>query len=274
MSTLAETQRLLWRLIAAPEGVAATLAADADRGGELAAALVNTVRGERALDAVQRLDIYANMYFFRVLDVLKEDHPATLALLGEVGFHNLVTDYLLAHPPAHFSIREVGRHLPEFLAQHALAARHPCAGELSHYERALNDAFDAADAPALSTPDLADVAPDEWPGLHFALHPSVRLLACRWPVALLRSALERGEPVADPSAQASRLCVWREALVVYHRELEEFEFAALRAVERGARFDGVCDAASEWAGEGNAAQRVVQALAGWLQHGWLAAGAL
>jgi hypothetical protein len=271
MSTLADTQRLLWRLIAAPEGVAAALAADCDRGGELSAVLTSAVRGEGALDAVQRLDIYANMYFFRILDVLKEDYPATLALLGDVGFHNLVTDYLLVHPPGHFSIRQAGRDLPEFLARHALAEDHPCAAELNGYERALNDAFDADDAAALRTADLAEVSPEDWPGLRFTLHPSVRLLDCRWPVATVRSAADRGEPVADPVLQATRLCVWREDLLVYHRELEPLEFAALRAVERGATFDGVCDAAGEWVVADDAAQRVVGALAGWLQHGWLAA---
>jgi hypothetical protein len=74
VTTLTETQRLLWQLITAPEGVAAALAADGARGGSLRAHLVRTVRGDRGLEAVQRLDIYANMYFFRILDVLKEDY--------------------------------------------------------------------------------------------------------------------------------------------------------------------------------------------------------
>ena len=156
MPTLADTQQLLWRLIAAPEGVAAALAADSDRGGTLTAALQCTVRGDARLSAVERLDIYANMYFFRILDVLKEDYPATCALLGDVAFHNIVTDYLLSHAPTHFSIREAGRHLPAVLAAHAAASIHPSAADLARFERALNDAFDAAVEVALLVLEVLD----------------------------------------------------------------------------------------------------------------------
>jgi hypothetical protein len=270
MPTLHDAQRLLWQLIAAPVGGAAALAGDADRGGARRAALTRTVCGDERLDAVARLDIYANMYFFRVLDVLKEHYAATHALLGEVTFHNLITDYLLRHPPTHFSIREAGRHVPELLAEHDVRAAHPCAADLARAERALNDAFDAADAPALTAAALAAVAADAWPSLRLTLHPAVRLLDCGWPVHGVRAAVERGEPAADPSPAPTRLCVWRQDLVVFHRPVEPVEFAALRALERGERFDAACAAAGELLPEGEAAQRVAAALAGWLPSGLLA----
>src|SRR5579862_2948299 len=117
MPALAETQRLLWQLITAPEGVAAALAVDRERGGGiLADALARTVCGSGALDATARLDIYANMYFFRILDVLRDDFPGLTAVLGDTAFHNLTTDYLLACPPTRFSIRHVGDRLSSFIA--------------------------------------------------------------------------------------------------------------------------------------------------------------
>lgn len=270
MPTLSDSQRLLWRLIAAPEGVASTLDADGDRGGGLTAALARTVRGDGRLAAIERLDIYANMYFFRVLDVLKEDYPGVLALLGEVAFHNLITDYLLRHPPAHFSIREAGRHLPEFLTSHAAVADHPCVADLGRYERALNDAFDAADAPALQAAALADLAPQAWSELGLTLHPSVRLLECAWPVDALRSAVDSGDAASDPTAEDSCICVWRQDLIVFHRRIDRVQLAALRAVERGESFGAVCASAGDALGEEDAPQRVAVALSGWLANGWLA----
>jgi hypothetical protein len=47
---------------------------------------------------------------------LKEHYAAT-TLLGEVTFHNLITDYLLRHPPTHFSIRGPAP-CPGLLAEH------------------------------------------------------------------------------------------------------------------------------------------------------------
>lgn len=271
MPTLNDAQRLLWQLIAAPEGVGATLAGDADRGGTLRADLTRTVRDDDRLDAVARLDIYANMYFFRVLDVLKEHYAATHALLGDVAFHNLITDYLLHYPPTHFSIREAGRHLPELLAEHDVLAAHPCAADLARFERALNDAFDAADAPALTAVALAAVSADAWPSLRFTLHPTVRLLDCGWPVHVVRTGVEGGEPATDPEPEPTLLCVWRRDLAVFHRPVERVEFAALRAVQRGESFDAVCAAVGELLPDGEAPQQVAVALAGWLSSGWLAA---
>jgi hypothetical protein len=266
--TLGETQQLLWRLITAPEGVAAALAADADRGGSIAAQLARTVRSDR-LEAAQRLDIYANMYFFRILDVLKEEFPATAALLGEVGFHNLVTDYLLRHPPAHFSIREAGRQLPELLAGHAATALHPCAADLAAYERALRDAFDAADAPPLTASALAAVPQSDWASLRFALHPSVRVIASDWPVDVVRAAVDQGESPADPEAIPTRVCVWRHEFAVLHRALSSGELAGLSAIARGASFEDVCSVIGEPYAADAAAREVAVALARWLADGWL-----
>ena len=269
MSTLNDTQHLLWRLITAPEGVAAALAADGDRSGGLSAALAAVVRSDGALDAPQRLDIYANMYFFRILDVLKEDYPATRALLGDTAFHNLVTDYLLRHPPEHFSMREVGRRLPAVLATHDALGAHPCLADLARFERALNDAFDAADAPVLGAAALAARTPEEWVSLRLGLHPSVHVLSCAFPVHVVRASVDRGESANDPSPQRTSLCVWRHDLSVFHRSLEEVDVAALRILAAGATFGDVCTAISEVVPIDEAAQQAAVAMARWVADSWL-----
>lgn len=271
MPTLAATQQLLRRLITAPEGVAATLAADADRGGDLRDALAATIRGDGGLDAVQRLDIYANMYFFRLLDVVQEHYPATRALFGDVGFHNLITDYLLHHPPAHFSVRHVGDHLPDFVATHAAGLGRPYLAELAQLEQGINDAFDAEDQPALSPADLADVPVAGWAGMRLHLHPSVRLLRGDWGVHTVRGQVDRGEPAAVPLPEPTALCVWRQDLVVVHRAIDIAEYEALLLVQQGATFGAICSAAAADQGELQGAQRMAAVLAGWVGRGCLSA---
>src|SRR5450631_2447280 len=97
MSALRETQQLFWRLITAPEGVDDGLRRLDMKSDELA----RVVAGDDRLDPVQRLDIYANMYFWRLLEILRGDYSALVASVGDDAFHNLVTDYLLACPSAH-----------------------------------------------------------------------------------------------------------------------------------------------------------------------------
>src|SRR5689334_16140542 len=104
---LKATQSLLLKLITAPEGVEKAL--------QESPKTVLPIKGDNRLASVERLDIYANMYFYRIRDALKEDFPAVLKILGEMGFHNLITEYLLKYPSTHYSLRYVGRHLPRFL---------------------------------------------------------------------------------------------------------------------------------------------------------------
>ncbi|HWJ41415.1 MAG TPA: putative DNA-binding domain-containing protein, partial [Candidatus Limnocylindrales bacterium] len=93
---LKNLQSLLYRLITAASGVAEGLAAERELG---ATGLDAIVLGDDRLSAQARVDIYANMYFYRILDSLKEDFPATLAVLGHDNFHNLITGYILEYPP-------------------------------------------------------------------------------------------------------------------------------------------------------------------------------
>ncbi|MBK8598146.1 MAG: putative DNA-binding domain-containing protein [Holophagales bacterium] len=80
---------------------------------------------DERMPAEERLDAYANMYFFRLRDVLAEDFERTAAALGEARWHNLVTDYLLAHPPTRWSLRWAGEALPGFLREHTYGVWRP-----------------------------------------------------------------------------------------------------------------------------------------------------
>ena len=91
-------------------------------------ALAGVVSGDERLDPVQRLDIYANMYFWRLLDILRGDYSALVAVLGDDAFHNLVTDYLLACPSTHPSVRNVGARLADYPRAAVACRRAPLAG--------------------------------------------------------------------------------------------------------------------------------------------------
>src|SRR5262249_6584940 len=95
------------------------------------------IGGDERLGAVERPDVYAKMHCFRLLEVLREDYPKLVAVVGDAEFHNLVTEYLIAHPPEHASIAHAGIALPDFLTGHSLEARRhaPWLHELARLER-------------------------------------------------------------------------------------------------------------------------------------------
>ena len=261
MPTLDQTQQLFLKLITAPEGVAPGLAALRPSERAVADALV---REDERLSAVERLDIYADMYFYRIRDCLKEDFGAVCAVIGAAAFHNLVTDYLLVHPSTHFSLRYVGQHLPAFVRSHTFGTQWPYLGDLALLEWTILEAFDARDAEPLDAAALAAVPQERWPDLRFTLTPSLHLLDVGWPVHEIWRQAQAGElPVAPPPADTC-LRVWRQNLRVFHRPIDAAERAALTAIRAGATFGRVCEDIAAVTGQREGAERAAALLHGWL----------
>ncbi|HSD09389.1 MAG TPA: DNA-binding domain-containing protein [Candidatus Binatia bacterium] len=264
MTRLAENQGVFWRLISAPEGVAAALAALPDRERALPRGLESWLRGDERLSALERLEVYANMYFFRLLDCLAEDFPATHAVVGHERFHGLAADYLAAHPSEHPSVRMLGRAFGDFLETHPLSREFSHLPDLARFEWDLLGAFDAADAEPLAAERLQRLAPDDWPALRLTLTPSLRILEARAPVQEVWSATTEGREPPSIAPRPTALRIWREGLRVFHRTIDPVELAALRAAERGERFAEMCDAAAARVGEARAASELVTILHRWL----------
>jgi hypothetical protein len=267
--TLAELQRRFWQLISAPEAVGKALPALAARDPQ-AAPLSSWIRAASEQAAIERLDVYANMYFFRLLGVLRDDYPDLVKLVGDDHFHNLATDYLAACPSQDPSIRHVGGRLADFLAGHDLAHRFPAAADLARLEWARGLAFDAADAGELAAGALAEVSADSWGALRFALPPSFRIASLAWPAHVLWQALERGEPPPALEPAPTEVLVWRRGFTVYHRPAGRDEAAALRRLAAGAPFAAVCEDLAAARGDGDAAVRAaLRLLTTWLEQGLL-----
>ncbi len=76
--------------------------------------------------------------------------------------------------------------------------------ELARWEWAMTEVFDAADADALGVGDLAQIAPEEWADLRFALHPSARRLALAWNAPQIWKAVTDEADVPDVESVPSR----------------------------------------------------------------------
>jgi hypothetical protein len=268
---LGETQRRLARLITAPEGVAAGLAAEGDSDG---AQLAAVVRGDRGLAPADRLAVYANAYHARLEECLRGYFGALASALGADAFHDLVATYLMMHPPHRPSLRHAGARLADHLATEPFAEIFgrlvPHAADLARLEWAMSEAFLAADAPALGRDALAAVAPDAWAGLRFELVPSLRLVRCAWPVHLARDAFEAGAAAPALPPAPTPICVWRSEERVRRRPLDPVEAAALDAVGAGDTFGGVCERIAETVAEAEVPARASGFLATWLAGGLLA----
>jgi hypothetical protein len=263
---LKELQSLLYRLITAPSGVAEGLAAEREQD---AAALEAIVLGDERLSAEARVDIYANMYFYRILDALKEDFPATLAVLGDDNFHNLVTGYLLEYPPSEPSLHYCGQYLSKYLRDHRLRESVPYIVDLVALERSSLEVFHGPNAATLAPDSLRGIEPANWPAMKLRLQSAAQILALEWRVSKLLRAVEEGRPWHPAERSATKVLVWRRDARVYYRDLEGVEADALEAVARGVTFVEVCDIVAADAGIEDPVAAMNRMLARWLSDGLL-----
>ena len=289
---LKRTQNLFWELISAPEGVRAAL--DGSSRSSLPA-VDEVFAGDERLAAVDRVDIYANMYFYRLLDALREDYPRVETAIGGRAFHNLVTDYLLRHPSGHPSLRYLGSFLPEFLRSHAMLNEYRYLADLAALEWARVDIFDAPDTTPATRDDLARLPQEKAGEARLRLIPAFRLERYDHDVVRLWRELRDPEAIEEQNRgtegnaalegqdhftpargprelKKTRIAarIWRSEFIVYHKGIAEEEAHCLELTREGASLERICQVLAAGRSPERATERVGKILQSWLDDGLVA----
>ncbi|RYD20406.1 MAG: DUF2063 domain-containing protein [Verrucomicrobiaceae bacterium] len=151
------------------------------------------------LSSAERLELYHRQYWFRVLDSVAEDFPVLQKMAGEETFWSLLEAYLLECPSSSFTLRHLGRRLPDFTASWEVLdeSRRRWFSSLARLEYADMEIYEAA--------EWDPVPPDQLATATLGLQPHVRLLAL--PVeADLCSDWETFSPESETPVH---LAVWR-----------------------------------------------------------------
>ena len=211
-------------------------------------AMVPAVIDGPRLDAKGRLDIYANGYRLRLIEILDADYPALHTLAGDLLFDQLARAYIAAHPSVFPNARWFGVHLPRFLANDVAFVSQPALAEMAAFEWAMSLAFDSADDPLLDIAELASLPGDAWSTVGFCLHSSLQRLELAWNVPAFWRAATKDEQLPEPelSPNAVPWLVWRRELTTYFRSLDADEAAALRAIAGSVNFADMCEILCDW----------------------------
>jgi len=170
--SLYEVQRLFWESVAVQPG-----------RDSIAPAFVRMVRGYDDSDRKTRIAVYADAYFLRLRDVLREDFSRVAALLGLEQFDEVVQGYLEAFPSRWPSVRHLGHALSEFLRHRTDTPK--CLADLAELEWARIEVFDAPDAECVTIEDFISVPADAWPALRFSAIPAIKIFQAQYPVQRL-----------------------------------------------------------------------------------------
>ena len=166
-----------------PRGVESALA-DPETGtrAEPAPRCIDRIAELAPLTRTDRLAVYAEAYYARILEALENDFPTLRQSIGESSFRKLVADFLIRHPSDSPNLGDLGSRLPGFLRSHEFHGLCDYLVEIAELEWAMVEAFYSFSTDPFEPSSLSGVPEEAWMGARMKLDPSVRLLRCGFPV--------------------------------------------------------------------------------------------
>jgi hypothetical protein len=276
-------QRLMTHALTQPLTSADNLAPRFRDGRAMDEIAASFIKPNDRLTSVERLQIYARCYWYRLVDCVYDDSPGLRALLGEEKFSALVRAYLAKYPSRSFTLRNLCSRLPQFIREEPrwTAPHTALAHAVARFEWAQTVAFDGEARPVLTPDAIAGTPPAK---LRLALQPYLTLFAADWPVDDYVSAVKqrnalRGEashaidhgPRAAPRKRVPLPRRQRTFVVVHRYDLRLFykrvEAPAFRILEQLAAGRTVAHAVAA-AGRGVQPAHLREWFATWMELGW------
>lgn len=248
------------------------------------------IKSNDRMTSFERLQIYNQQYWFRILAALSEDFLGLRSIIGERKFEKLAIAYLNDCPSESFTLRNLGSRLEFWLRKHPeyVAGVERIALDMVQLEWADIEAFDLRALPCLTAEDASKLSGKR----AIRLQPHMQLLEFAYPVDELLLRIRRPEPESNmvsnavlefphrrrirraalPKPKRVYLVVYRLDGSVYFKRLTRDAFALLKALGQQKTLGEAIEASL------NASRKGVddfkERLQGWFENwatlGWLA----
>ena len=216
----------------------------------------------------KRLFVYQNAYVQRLVGIMMKDYDTTWTFLGDQMFFDLAQEFVTKYPSNTPNARWFSHRFPDFLGEGDLGRDTPAVAEVARVERALGDAFDAANDPVFSREQLGVVAQQGLETAKLILHPSVTLLRLETNAYDIFKALRAEEmpPEIKAESEPRWALVWRRDLVCRHMELDAEQGALLDLAGQGHGVTALCEFAATLGDPETAAVRMAGYLGQWIDN--------
>jgi hypothetical protein len=281
---LDQIQRWLQAVIMHPEGVEAGIESPEARS-EIdvpAGKIEQVVDASQNRTSVERLEVYANAYYARLLECLRDEFPALLHAVGEEVFDELGFAYLQAYPSTSYTLSELSRNFAQFLEETRPRDEDEEGPswpdfmiDMARLERTYSEIFDGPGTERLKllgADEIRRIRPDEWPAARLVPVPCLRLLALRYPVHEYATAVRKKEDPPLPEPLSTWLAVSRIDYVVRRWTLAPEQYDLLYSLLSGLTVgDAIEQLAVAMAHKGQTLEGLADNLRDWFQE-WSAAG--
>jgi hypothetical protein len=205
----------------------------------------NLLSSSPRLNGAAGLAIYQRGYFLRIASCMREQFPALCHALGEALFDDFVGEYIAAHPPASYTLYDLGQRFPAYLEDSrpdhdaATDARESWIDFMIDLARFEREVFVLFDAPGHEGKRFADATTRDD---DLRLQPCFRLGAYRFPVAAYYHAVRQKQSPAQPAAATHFVAMVRTDYVTRTVPLNAAEHCFLAAMAGGAGVSEAIDA--------------------------------
>lgn len=218
------------------------------------------IKNSEKLTTEARLQIYREMYFLRLFQVLKNNYPILNALMGENEFKKLSHAYIDTHFSTAHVLRIFGKNLAKFLQETHPYSLRPWLYEIAQFECVINEVFFAPNITPMILEDMSSISAENWPYLIFKLHPSVQRLNFSWNVVALWEAYTNNAQIIYPEYISRSFLIWRKEYSVKFCPLTKDEIFMLDAMQAGKTFEAICEGLALWVDESKLAMHAASLL--------------
>ena len=222
------------------------------------------------LSASERLQIYNDGYFARLIECLADDYPALAYALGEEAFSSLAREYIEQKPSGSPSLNAYGRGMAEFChgRPEPWAA---FASDLSRLEWALVEAVHAPLSAGLAPDALSSIPASRWHTARLVPSLTLRVLRFDYPVNEYFQAFRGERAPVIPEPRASATAVYRRGLTLWRMDLAAAAALLLQDLVAGVPLASAVSALERRTCDPAARDGLVQALPAWLAT-WVSSG--
>ncbi len=229
-ATLDGIERWMLAVVTHPAGVQAGLTEQQQQITDLE----RIVLPSKQQSPLDRMSVYASIYFLRLQEIMDDEYPTLRYLLGEEQFGRTVKDYLTRYPSTHYNLNRLSQRLPHFLLKEAGDIPHrEFAASVATVERAMEDVFDERLVQRISIETIFAVAEELWGDLRLQLTPALRLLTLDYPVNNYMTAVKEKRQADVPSASKTHVLVYRCDYTVWRLDLDPLRFTLLSQLLAG-----------------------------------------
>lgn len=198
----------------------------------------------KTLKPEQRVEIYNQQYWYRLINTLQDFYPFLVRLFSFNGFNEtLAIPYLRKHPPCHWSLNELGNKLPDWIKTHYKQEDRRFVFDSAQLDLAFLKIFFCRKTA------FPEDKTEEFLEKPLKLQPHVSLHSHPYHLFEFRQALMEQSPdywIDNPFPELPKgefhCCLFRNHFSqITWKELSQAEFLLLKEIEKGATIDNLCD---------------------------------